>query len=157
MRSANNSAEASRASANTLSALSEESTNILEQVQELSSSVTQQEEEVVTANAINQQTASDRDSAASAVEQLRARLSALDLVDSSELDEVRQLVSQTRSKYESADLSGVYQTLTERLAEQRAVRMQLEADLDALTDDIEHLRRVNRALPDPRSGCGEGA
>ena len=84
------------------------------------------------------------------------KLSNLDLVDSSALDEVRQLVSQTRSKHEAADLSGVYQTLVSRLEEQRAIRTQLQEELDGLTGDIERLRRVNQALPDPSSGCGEG-
>ncbi len=157
MASANASAESSIASMNTVSELSNNATDILQDVQDLENSISQTEAEVLAANSINEETRRDRDTAVSAVEQLRAKLNDLDLIDSSTLDEVRQLVSQTRNKYEAADLSGIYRTLTSRLEEQRNIRNQLQEELDGLTGDIEHLRRVNEALPDPSSGCGEGA
>lgn len=104
------------------------------------------------ADLTNDQSEADTRSVVAAVSQVRQALDSLDVVELSELDDIRRLVAEVRSELIAADLSNVYQALMERLMEQRTRRQQLEMELGELSADIEHLRRINLALPNPVCG-----
>lgn len=134
---------------NTVTSLSSNVSEALTELQDLNRDVEQHEAEVSLAESLNEQSALDRSRTVTAVAQLQETLDNLDTVNLADLEEIRMLVSSLRAEYNAADLSGVHEGLVEMLEEQRAERQRLEMQLHGLTDDIEHLRRVNLALPDP--------
>ncbi len=121
-------------------------------LQQQSSDIAQSEADVDEANSQNNQSSVLRDSAVQAIAEFRAVLDNLEPVDQGRLDLLRQLVSDAREDFNMADLTEMYRELSSALTSQRDTRLQLEAELRSLDEDIEHLRRVNLALP---SGCSE--
>ena len=74
-------------------------------------------------------------------------LQRLQPVDATKVDAIRQLLNDTRQAVEEASVYETYQGLLRQLNEQRRERQRLESELDQLTADMEHLRRVNATLP----------
>lgn len=154
--SVNSSLQSATASKDQITAISNNVSDILTELETLGRDIAEREAQVNASEAINEQSAMDRTEAVDAVEQIRQQLESLEAVEASDLRELRQLVDQVRDEYDSAGLSGLYAGLTARLEEQRAERARLETELEGLMGDIEHLRRVNQALPNIPPGCNRG-
>ena len=152
MASINASLHSSIASLDTITSLADDVSNISRQLQDVNANIATRRAEVEAANTTNAQTALRRDEAVAAVNQVQRALDNLDPTDPSRLEEVRRLISGIQAEYQTADLSGVYQRLMERLVAQRAVREELEAELEGLNGDIEHLRQISSVLPTDCNG-----
>lgn len=148
--SVNSSLQSSIASMEAVATLSGDVGDILTQLQALSADIAESVAESDAADATNIQSAQNRDSAIAAVDQVRETLENLDPTDPSRLEELRRMIGDVRAEYESADLSGIYQDLVKRLQQQRGAREELEAELEGLGSDIQHLRQVSSVLP---TGC----
>ena len=148
--SVNASLQSSLASMSLVTSLSEQVADIMTRLQALSADIRAKVEESDAADVINVQSAQDRDAAIAAVDRVRVALENLNPSDPSRLEEVREFIEDVSVQYENADLSGVYQTLEERLQEQRRTREGLEAELESLSGDIQRLRQVSSVLP---TGC----
>ena len=131
----------------TTNQLSNNATQIRNNVAALHDDITRSSGAVASADILNDQSALNRTIAVSAINELRQTFNNLDQVDQATLEGVRQLVMDVRGMYNAANLEVTYQELNSRLMEQRAMREQLQRELNGLRDDIEHLRRVNQALP----------
>ena len=144
-------------STETISALSDDINGILMQLQALSTNIAESASEVTQADLTNDQTSEDTETAESAVFEVQEALDNLQEANltMSDLEDLRQLITNVRSEYESADLANVYGILSERLVEQRATRERFEAELNGLSGDVEHLRRINSVLP-TSPYCSEG-
>lgn len=154
MASINASLHSSIESMDAVTSLSDDVSSTMMQLLAISADVADSAAEADAADIVNAQSALNRDAAVAAVDEVRQALNSLDPADSSRLQELRLLIGEVRAQYEDADLSGVYQALMERLVMQRAVREGLQAELEELNADIEHLRQVRSVLP---TGCNEGA
>ena len=140
-------------SEDTINTLASNVSEIHEEQRTLEEGIAEGEACLNTSQALNEQSAEERDSAVSAVDQLRRQLESLGEVDTSGLEEIRRMIGDVRDELDSADLSGVYATLRGRLEEQRAARQELEARVGSLVSDVEYLRRVNQELPEIPPGC----
>lgn len=156
MTSTNASLQSAVTSKETIDALADDVSDVLTELETLQRDIADREAQVNSSEAVNEQSAMDRSSAVTAVDQLRDELDSLDAVEASDLQEIRQLIDEVRDEYDSAGLSNVYADLRSRLDDQRATRQQLEMKLEGLMSDIEHLRRVNQALPSIPVGCNRG-
>ena len=130
--------------------------DLLAQQQSLQADIAESQARLESIEATNNRSAEERDQAVAAVEQVREALENLAGVEASKIEDIRRLLNDVRLQSEAADLSGVYEALRGRVEEQRATRQRLEAELAALEGDIEHLRRVNQALPNIPPGCNRG-
>lgn len=138
----------------TITSISESTSSIMATLEMLNEDLAEREEEVGVVAALNNQTASDLSEGRDAVDEVRQALSNIEVVDEADLEQVRQLLSVARDDLNAADLSGIYEMFRSRLAAQRALREELERELGEMVEDIEHLRRINMALP--TGGCNMG-
>ena len=137
---------------NTVMQLSREVQEISEELLSLSADLEQSEALVDARDATNMEAERSRNDAVAAVERLRQALESLDPTDPARLEDVRRMIEGLRADLRAADLSGVYESLMERLLEQRAERESLEAELEGLSREIERVRQIGSVLP---TGCNE--
>ena len=135
---------------NAVTALSSAVSEIQMQLQNLRADIEGQAADSDAADVTNAESALARNSSIAAVEQVREVVESLDPTDSSRVEELRQLINAVQAEYESADLSGVYQSMVRRLQEQREMRQELEAELEGMSGEIQRLRHIRSVLP---TGC----
>ena len=88
-----------------------------------------------------------RDVSSANLDLVREAFMDLQPVDETKLVGVRELLGATREALREANVYETYQHLRQKLDHQRSERERLENQLHSLMADVDHLRRINDALP----------